>query len=61
MGRVAIVTGGTRGIGAAVATALKDAGYTVAASYAGNDDAAKKFSDKTSASRLGSRDKKTFR
>jgi acetoacetyl-CoA reductase len=47
MGRVAIVTGGTRGIGAAVATALKDAGYTVAASYAGNDDAAKKFSDKT--------------
>ncbi|KKL20658.1 hypothetical protein LCGC14_2453250, partial [marine sediment metagenome] len=47
MGRVALVTGGTRGIGAAISTALKDAGYTVAANYAGNDDAAKKFSDET--------------
>lgn len=43
MGRVALVTGGTRGIGAACSTALKDAGYTVAASYAGNDDAANAF------------------
>ncbi|MGD8691228.1 MAG: SDR family NAD(P)-dependent oxidoreductase, partial [Methyloceanibacter sp.] len=40
MGRVALVTGGTRGIGAACSKALKDAGYNVAASYAGNDDAA---------------------
>lgn len=43
MGRVALVTGGTRGIGAACSKALKDAGYTVAASYAGNDDAANAF------------------
>jgi acetoacetyl-CoA reductase len=43
MARVALVTGGTRGIGAAIATALKAAGYKVAASYAGNDDAANKF------------------
>ena len=47
MGRVAIVTGGTRGIGAAISTALNDAGYTVAAVYAGNDEAAKRFTDKT--------------
>ncbi|HMN87619.1 MAG TPA: acetoacetyl-CoA reductase [Bauldia sp.] len=43
MARVAIVTGGTRGIGAAIATALKDAGYAVAATYHGNDEAAAKF------------------
>ncbi|MGM0585489.1 MAG: acetoacetyl-CoA reductase [Pseudomonadota bacterium] len=43
MGRVAIVTGGTRGIGAATSAALKAAGYTVAANYAGNDEAAAKF------------------
>ena len=43
MGRVALVTGGTRGIGAAISKALKAAGYTVAASYAGNDAAAEKF------------------
>jgi acetoacetyl-CoA reductase len=42
-GRVAIVTGGTRGIGAAISRALKNAGYRVAATYAGNDEAAKKF------------------
>ncbi len=47
MGRVALVTGGSRGIGAAISIALKDAGYTVAANYAGNDDAAKKFSGET--------------
>jgi len=43
MARVAVVTGGTRGIGEAVSKALKAAGYKVAASYAGNDDAAAKF------------------
>ncbi|MDX2102113.1 MAG: acetoacetyl-CoA reductase [Alphaproteobacteria bacterium] len=47
MARVAVVTGGTRGIGAAISTALKAAGYTVAASYAGNDAAAQKFKDET--------------
>ena len=43
MARVALVTGGTRGIGEAIAKALKAAGYNVAASYAGNDEAAQKF------------------
>jgi acetoacetyl-CoA reductase len=47
MGRVALVTGGSRGIGGAISRALKDAGYTVAANYAGNDEAAKKFTDET--------------
>ena len=47
MGRVAIVTGGTRGIGRAVSEALKDAGHTVAATYAGNDDAANAFTADT--------------
>jgi acetoacetyl-CoA reductase len=47
MTKTAIVTGGTRGIGAAISIALKNAGYKVAASYAGNDGAAKKFSDET--------------
>jgi acetoacetyl-CoA reductase len=47
MGRVALVTGGSRGIGAAISKALKEAGYTVAANYAGNDEAASKFSDET--------------
>ena len=47
MGRVALVTGGTRGIGAACSKALKDAGYKVAASYAGNDDAANAFKAET--------------
>jgi acetoacetyl-CoA reductase len=47
MGRVAVVTGGTRGIGEAISVALKNAGYTVAANYAGNDAAAKSFHDKT--------------
>jgi acetoacetyl-CoA reductase len=43
MARVALVTGGTRGIGAAIAKALQTAGYRVAANYSGNDDAASKF------------------
>jgi acetoacetyl-CoA reductase len=47
MARVALVTGGTRGIGAAISKALKAAGYKVAASYAGNDAAAAKFKDET--------------
>jgi len=47
MGRVALVTGGSRGIGAAISVALKAAGYTVAANYAGNDEAAGKFSAET--------------
>jgi acetoacetyl-CoA reductase len=48
MARVAVVTGGTRGIGAAISKALKAAGYKVAASYAGNDEAANKFKAETS-------------
>src|ERR1700694_1760388 len=47
MSRVALVTGGTRGIGAAIAKALKAAGYKVAASYGGNDEAAQKFKAET--------------
>ena len=47
MSRVALVTGGTRGIGEAISVELKEAGYNVAASYAGNDDAAKKFTENT--------------
>ena len=47
MARTALVTGGTRGIGAAISVALREAGCTVAANYAGNDDAARKFTDET--------------
>ncbi len=47
MARVALVTGGTRGIGAAISKALKAAGYKVAANYAGNDEAAEKFKAET--------------
>ena len=47
MGRVAVVTGGTRGIGRAICEMLKDDGFTVVASYAGNDEAAKRFTDDT--------------
>ncbi|MFZ0374895.1 MAG: SDR family NAD(P)-dependent oxidoreductase, partial [Xanthobacteraceae bacterium] len=47
MPRVALVTGGTRGIGAAICKALKAAGYTVAANYAGNDEAAQSFKAET--------------
>ena len=46
MARVAVVTGGTRGIGEAISLALKDKGYKVAATYAGNDDAARAFSER---------------
>jgi acetoacetyl-CoA reductase len=47
MPRVAVVTGGTRGIGAAIAKALKAAGYKVAANYGGNDQAAQTFKAET--------------
>lgn len=47
MARVALVTGGTRGIGRAISEDLKAAGYTVVANYAGNDEAAGKFKDET--------------
>jgi acetoacetyl-CoA reductase len=47
MARTAIVTGGSRGIGAAISVALRDAGYKVAANYAGNDEAAQKFKAET--------------
>jgi len=47
MARVAIVTGGTRGIGRSIAETLHKAGYKVAANYAGNDEAAKKCSEET--------------
>jgi acetoacetyl-CoA reductase len=47
MARIALVTGGTRGIGAAISRALKEAGYTVAANYAGNDEAAAAFKAET--------------
>lgn len=47
MPRVALVSGGTRGIGAAIAKGLKAAGYKVAANYAGNDEAAAKFKGET--------------
>jgi acetoacetyl-CoA reductase len=47
MSRVAIVTGGTRGIGEAISLALRDMGYIVAANYAGNDEKAKAFTAET--------------
>ena len=47
MTRTAIVTGGSRGIGAAISIGLKAAGYSVAANYAGNDEAAQKFTAET--------------
>ena len=47
MARVALVTGGSRGIGAAISKALQADGCTVAATYAGNDEAAAKFTEET--------------
>jgi acetoacetyl-CoA reductase len=47
MGRVAVVTGGTRGIGRAISVALKNAGYRVAANYFGNVEAARQFTEET--------------
>ena len=47
MARVALVTGGTRGIGAAISKALEAAGYKVAANYGGNDEAAQQFKAET--------------
>ncbi|MBB3695793.1 acetoacetyl-CoA reductase [Sphingomonas sp. BK580] len=47
MARVAIVTGGTRGIGEAISVALRDLGMTVAANYAGNDERARDFTART--------------
>ena len=47
MTRVAVISGGTRGIGAAISKALAKAGYRVAAVYAGNDEAAAKFKSET--------------
>ena len=47
MPRIALVTGGTRGIGRAVSVALKDTGYSVAANFGGNEEAANTFKDET--------------
>ena len=47
MARVAVVTGGTRGIGEAISVGLKEAGYRVAAVYAGNDEKAREFTERT--------------
>jgi acetoacetyl-CoA reductase len=47
MGKIALVTGGTRGIGAAISVALRDAGYHVVANYGGNDEAAAAFTAET--------------
>jgi acetoacetyl-CoA reductase len=47
MARVALVTGGTRGIGGAISVALDEAGYKVAANYGGNDEAAAAFKERT--------------
>ena len=47
MNRVALVTGGTRGIGEEVSVALQEAGYNVVANYAGNDEKAREFSERT--------------
>lgn len=47
MARVALVTGGTRGIGEAISIELKNAGYTVAANYGGNEERAKEFTERT--------------
>jgi len=48
MTKIALVTGGTRGIGASISSNLKDSGYTVVANYASNDESAEKFSKENS-------------
>ena len=50
MNRVAVVTGGTRGIGAAISKAFAASGYSVAAIYHGNDEAAARFHAETGVS-----------
>jgi acetoacetyl-CoA reductase len=47
MSRIAVVTGGTRGIGEAISIELKERGFKVAANYAGNEERAREFSDRT--------------
>ena len=47
MSKVALVTGGTRGIGEAIAMELKEAGYDTVVNYANNDDSAKAFNERT--------------
>ena len=47
MSRIALVTGGSRGIGASISKRLKQDGFTVAATYAGNDEAAASFTAET--------------
>ena len=47
MGKTALVTGGTRGIGRAISVYLKDKGYSVAANFGGNEEAAKAFTAET--------------
>jgi NAD(P)-dependent dehydrogenase (short-subunit alcohol dehydrogenase family) len=47
MAKVAVVTGGTRGIGRSVSITLKNAGYNVAANYGGDDNAARQFNEET--------------
>ena len=54
MARIALVTGGTRGIGRAISLVLKEAGARVAANYAANDDAANAFKDETASKSLSS-------
>ena len=47
MVKIALVTGGTRGIGASISSSLKTSGYTVIANYASNDESAENFSNET--------------
>ena len=47
MVKIALVTGGTRGIGASISSSLKNSGHTVIANYASNDESAENFSNET--------------